>query len=1049
MARLPLSASILLLAIGAAAAADPLPVHYWAGQTRIDTAVGLDRVAAVGKAHERTLTAVADAVDLAALGRVKPVGAATTFAVLRGGTAQNPLLLTRTLVVGLHAGTDAQVLAGAHGCQVIGAVEGLPGVVVLAPKGGDLLAALSAANAIQESGAARFATPLIERQHSKRGDPPDPQFANQWHLKNSGAQVPGAVAGNDINVSPLWNFGSGANLGTGINVAVVDDGMERTHEDLTANARLDLGLNFNGTPGGTTDPSPGSSDFHGTWCSGLIAARDSNTFGGVGVAPRASLIGVRLIAAATTEAEDASALTYQSSETDSTKYVHVSSNSWGPADDVVSDPTLANAVLGATRAAALQTGTSNGRGGKGTVYVWAAGNGRSDGDNLSYDGLASSRYVIAVGASTATGAQASYSESGPALLVNAGGGSGAGGGIVTTDRTGAVSEAGNYTTLAEGISGTSFSTPVVAGVVALMLEANPLLTWRDVKHVLVRTSTKNDSGDSLWLTNGDGRQHNVRHGFGRVNAAAAVAAAAPATWIGVPVAATPLTKSESVAVAIPDNNTAGVSRTLSFASGTDVPTGFRAEYVELTVSATHTYRGDLRFRLTAPSGMVSDFARRPPDSGDNLSNWIFTSAAHWGENPTGNWTLTVSDDAAADTGALTAWSLSIHGYLPHPTATISSFSPQVVATGSGNTVVIITGSGFVAGVTRATSGATSLAATVVSPNRIDVTVPMSLLASHGGVPISVVTPSFDGPAATPVTVTLQAGSLPQFTVVPGAQSINEDTPTGALTVTIADGDGDPLTLSASSGDTTRISNSGLVLGGSGGNRTITVTPVPEVSGGPTTITLTLSDGISTVTTTFTVTINAVNDPPVAFDGTFEVSANQAVSGFLTGFDPDVGQTLTATIDAGPSSGTLTNFVASTGAFTYTPTPGFTGLDSFTWHLTDNFSSPASSTTARATLVVLADPGLPRPRITSEPSVEVVMQGGGTWTYTPTVSHTSATTLQVSAPASVVGGTQISWPITAPASGNHISFVIIARDALTGALDYQQIILRYVPTGAPN
>ena len=77
-------------------------------------------------------------------------------------------------------------------------------------------------------------------QHSKRGDPPDPEFVNQWHLKNNGSQVTGAVAGNDINVSPLWNFGSGANLGTGINVAVVDDGMERSHEDLLANARLAL-----------------------------------------------------------------------------------------------------------------------------------------------------------------------------------------------------------------------------------------------------------------------------------------------------------------------------------------------------------------------------------------------------------------------------------------------------------------------------------------------------------------------------------------------------------------------------------------------------------------------------------------------------------------------------------------------------------------------------------------------------------------------------------------------------------------------------------------
>lgn len=1046
MARLPLSASVLLLAIGAAAAADPLPVHYWAGQTRIDTAIELDRIAAVGKAHERTLTAVPDAADLAALGRAKPAGAATTFAVLRGGTAQDPLLLTRSLVVGLHAGADADALAAAHGCVVVRKVDGLPGWVVLAPKGGDLLAALNAANAIQESGAARFASPLIERQHSRRGDPTDPLYANQWHLENNGVQVAGAVAGNDINVSPLWNFGTGANLGTGINVAVVDDGMERTHEDLSANARLDLGLNFNGAPGGANDPSPGASDFHGTWCSGLIAARDSNGVGGVGVAPRAALIGVRLIAAATTEADDASALSYQSGESDPTKHVHVSSNSWGPPDDVVSDPNLVQATLGATRLAALQTGTSSGRGGKGTVYVWAAGNGRGAGDNLSYDGLASSRYVIAVGASTATGAQSSYSESGPALLVNAGGGSGAGGGIVTTDRTGATSEVGNYTAVSAGISGTSFSTPVVSGVVALMLEANPSLTWRDVKHVLVRTATKNDSGNGLWLTNGAGREHNVGHGFGRVNAQAAVAAAARGTWVGVPAAVTPLTKSESVTVAIPDNNATGISRTRTFVAVSDVPVGFRTEYVELTVSATHTYRGDLRFQLTAPSGMISDFSRRIPDAGNNLSSWVFTSAAHWGEDPTGTWTLTVTDNEPVDTGSLTSWSVTVHGYVPHVAPTFTAVTPPRIGEDGPDATVTVTGSGFLDGVTRVRWAGTDLLTTWVNSGQLTAVVPASLLVTPGAVSVTAVNPDFDGGAAhvAAASGTVTVDQKPSITP-PGPLVIAEDTPSSAQPITVGDDFTavGSLVLTASSSNQAVVANAGLALGGSGANRTIVVTPQPDAVGAAV-VTVTVNDGYGSNSATFTVNVTAANDPPVAFDGTFEARANQAFAGTLSGFDPDAGATLGAVEITDPADGDVT--VNANGSFTFIPTPGFTGLTSFTWQMSDG---TATSNIATATIVVMADPSQPRPRITSEPSVEVVLQGGGTWTYSPSVSHTSATTLSVTAPATVVGGTQISWPIAAPASGNHVSFVIVARDTVTGALDYQQIVLRFVPTGAPN
>lgn len=98
----------------------------------------------------------------------------------------------------------------------------------------------------------------------------------------------------------------------------------------------------------------------------------------------------------------------------------------------------------------------------------------------------------------------------------------------------------------------------------------------------------------------------------------------------------------------------------------------------------------------------------------------------------------------------------------------------------------------------------------------------------------------------------------------GASMIAEDTTTGAIAITIADVDSavGTLVLTATSSNTAVIPNGNLVLGGSGANRTITVTPAANASGGPVTITLTVSDGVASTSTTFDVTVTAVNDAPV-------------------------------------------------------------------------------------------------------------------------------------------------------------------------------------------
>ncbi|MBX7245552.1 MAG: proprotein convertase P-domain-containing protein, partial [Candidatus Sumerlaeaceae bacterium] len=361
------------------------------------------------------------------------------------------------------------------------------------------------------------------------------------------------------------------------------------------------------------------------------------------------LVGVRLISAPTTDAQEAQAMTYQMNPGSATDRVHINSNSWGPADDGL---TLEGP--GPLTLAAFQSATTTGRGGKGTIFTWACGNGGTA-DNANYDGYANSRYTIAVAASGGAGQQSSYSEQGSDVVVNTCSNY-SGGGITTTDRTGSAGyedPAGDYTYT---FGGTSSACPLAAGCIALMLQANPNLGWRDVQYILANTSTKNSPADAGWIVNGAGKKFNHKFGFGRLDATAAVAAAT--TWVNVPAEATPLTATESPNTAIPDNNATGITRTLNISGSPN----FKVEHVVVTVNATHTWRGDLEMFLTSPSGTVSNIAATRSDSGDNYSSWPFMTVANWGENPNGIWSLKVADRFASDTGTLNSWTITIYGY---------------------------------------------------------------------------------------------------------------------------------------------------------------------------------------------------------------------------------------------------------------------------------------------------------------------------------------------------------------------------------------------------
>ena len=494
-------------------------------------------------------------------------------------------------------------------------------------------AALSHFAKLQDSGVIEVAYPLVERQMTPRWTPNDTYFSNQWHLENTGQD--NGVAGEDVNITGAWN----TVRGTGIVIGVVDDGLEWDHEDLSANYESNLDYDYCNYD---SDPMPASWDAHGTAAAGVAAAIGNNGLGVSGAAPDASLAGLMLIACGNSDNDEANALSHLNDDID------IYSNSWGPSDNgqTLSGP-------GPLMIAAFEDDAYNGRNGLGNVITWAAGNGLSSDDDSNLDGYANSRFTISVTAVDHDGDQTNYGEPGANVLVSAPS-DGSGVGITTTDNEGNSGyTSGDYTS---NFGGTSSATPLVSGVIALMLEANSNLTWRDVQQIIVESARKNDPSDSGWNTNGAGHEFNHKYGFGVIDAGHAVSLAQTWTNLGpeVNISSGTITVSQS----IPDNDP-----TNPVVSTHTVSESLIVESVDIIFDADHPYRSDLDVTLISPDGteseLVNYFANR--DSGNNYNEWQFNSVQHWGEVSAGTWTLEVYDDGNQDVGTWNHWELVIHG----------------------------------------------------------------------------------------------------------------------------------------------------------------------------------------------------------------------------------------------------------------------------------------------------------------------------------------------------------------------------------------------------
>ena len=560
---------------------------------------------------------------------------------------------------------QADAFARKHGLQVKELPSYAPEWVVFsAARPMDALAKIEG---VRSDTAVESADVLLAMQQTPRALPNDPLVGTQWHIKASGT----AVAGSDVNIENVWKYGAaGGILGTAVKIGIVDDGLQTTHPDLAPNADTVNDKDWNGND---ADPNPGLGDDHGTACAGVAGARGNNSIGVTGTAPGASLVGMRLIAGPSSDSQEAQAMSYLPN------LIPILSNSWGPADTGVGLD-----KPGALTIDAFANAAATGRGGRGTIILWAGGNGAENQDNSNYDSYANSIYTIAIGATDSKGERAGYSEPGANLVVCApSSGRGATLGIVTTDQAGAPGYApGDYT---NDFGGTSSATPAAAGIVALMLEVNPNLGWRDVQEVLIRSAKKTKPTDPDWVNNGAGLHFNHNFGAGLIDAEAAVALSR--TWVNL-AAQTSAVSTKSSPVAIPNNSSTGVSVTFSLANSR-----ITTEHVTLRLSIDHTARGELEISLTSPSGTVSRLAELRNDTNDNYTDYTLSTVRNWGEESSGNWTLKIADRGSFTNttgGTLKFAELKVFGVAAPPVNT----PPVVQITSPASGAVFSPGVGF-------------------------------------------------------------------------------------------------------------------------------------------------------------------------------------------------------------------------------------------------------------------------------------------------------------------------------------------------------------------
>jgi len=568
----------------------------------------------------------------------------------------------------------------------------------------------------------------------------DPLYKHQWYLENNGQKNFADSSGsfpNDLNIknkisdSDTDNNSDDGIRGAGVVIAVVDDGIEIAHEDLKNNVLSNYSYNFlNGSNDPTLSSTEGS---HGNAIAGIIAAEGWNNIGVRGIAPSSKVVGYNLL-----EAFNSSNHAYalgSGNALATNADVDIFNLSYGPSlpvSNVSFDTFFDNTVE-----AALLNGVTNLRGGKGAIYVRAAGNDWRYFDDSDSNGIAdriiycgpnygvgayadlmpcddsarestqATPYLITVGSNNSEGYRSVYSTPGANIWINGFGGSsgysssytgsnsnwgwdnnkpaimtiddeGCSKGYVKSDTTprndfenrGSHSENSNcsYTSL---FGGTSAAAPTVAGVIALMLEINPDLTWRDVKHILAITASepaipqapeKTISGVTQYsiVTNAAGHKFHPWTGFGRIDGDAAITAAQSFSANNLGNFINSLSSSGTINLNLP--SASSVSHTLSITA----PGGSngKVEFVRLGISLNHARPYDVGMRLESPSGTIMNALIPFTAVEVNPAGSVFEIglSGFYEENMAGDWKLYI-DEYTSDgvDGTLVGWDIRVYG----------------------------------------------------------------------------------------------------------------------------------------------------------------------------------------------------------------------------------------------------------------------------------------------------------------------------------------------------------------------------------------------------
>lgn len=566
---------------------------------------------------------------------------------------------------------------------------------------------------------------------SKVVEPYDPLASFQWVLFNLGNVSFGSPSKRriDLNVRRVHRMGI---TGKGVRVMIVDGGLDARHEDLAANVdRSMLHTFLKGVEDPTaTDVGNEIGIAHGTAMAGIVAAVAGNGVGGRGIAPGATLGASKLYDGFEPPSAQALNETFGGAPFSRNTDVFSSSNGFGFTLPTVASMEESDEVRALSQLFAL-------RNGKGAVVVKPAGNtfdvpdakpcdlARRHGLTCAPSGLDPSLLLpqaIVVASVNAMGRRSSFSQTGANVLV-----SGIGGDVpaspsgpvpaqlITTDISGCERGVSAHKPL-DGIGdltdfdrpgtpvfsllnahcnymsisgGTSSATATVTGVVALMLEANPDLTWRDIRVILARTSRRLDSdaparaiqlkhgsyvAQQGWTRNAAGLWFHDAYGYGLVDAYAAVVAAKgwqrhlsglmlDSGWIE---ASSLLSREPWRAVAIPRQTATGVGGVAHVAQSG------RVEYVQVRVSFKDVAYSDLGVELVSPSGTRSVLLA--PYSGLNqleqATDVVFASNAFMSERTDGDWSLSVihvgkdgesGPDAPGAMPVLKGWSLRVMG----------------------------------------------------------------------------------------------------------------------------------------------------------------------------------------------------------------------------------------------------------------------------------------------------------------------------------------------------------------------------------------------------